>query len=40
MVGAGTTAKYVFDLQPGDVFWSTADCGSVRVLSTLHCKAV
>ncbi|KAK9813629.1 hypothetical protein WJX73_000834 [Symbiochloris irregularis] len=27
MVGAGTTAKYVFDLQPGDVFWCTADCG-------------
>ena len=24
---AATTTKYVFDLQPGDVYWCTADCG-------------
>ena len=24
---AGTTTRYVFDLQPGDVYWCTADCG-------------
>ncbi len=27
MVGAGVSCKYVFDMQPGDVYWSTADCG-------------
>ena len=27
MVMAGVTTKYVFDLQPGDVYWCTADCG-------------
>lgn len=27
MVYAATTCKYVFDLQPNDVFWCTADCG-------------
>ena len=27
MVMAATTTKYVFDLQPGDVYWCTADCG-------------
>ena len=27
MVGAATTFKYVFDHQPSDVFWCTADCG-------------
>ena len=27
MVGAGVTTKYVFDLQPGDVYWCSADCG-------------
>lgn len=27
MVGAATTSKYVFDLQPGDVYWCSADCG-------------
>ncbi|KAG0585142.1 hypothetical protein M758_3G262400 [Ceratodon purpureus] len=27
MVYAATTFKYVFDYQPGDVFWCTADCG-------------
>ncbi|GAX72977.1 hypothetical protein CEUSTIGMA_g430.t1 [Chlamydomonas eustigma] len=27
MVGAGVSTKYVFDMQPGDVYWSTADCG-------------
>lgn len=27
MVGAATTTKYTFALQPGDVFWCTADCG-------------
>ena len=34
MVGAATTAKYVFDLQPGDIFWSTADCGYASFLSS------
>ena len=27
MVGAASTCRYVFDLQPGDVYWCTADCG-------------
>ncbi|MEM9445304.1 MAG: acetate--CoA ligase [Verrucomicrobiota bacterium] len=27
MVYTATTAKYVFDLQPGDVYWCTADIG-------------
>ena len=27
MVMAATTTKYVFDLQPGDIYWCTADCG-------------
>ena len=27
MVGAGVTAKFCFDLMPGDVYWCTADCG-------------
>mmetsp|Transcript_10039 Transcript_10039/g.32929 ORF Transcript_10039/g.32929 Transcript_10039/m.32929 type:complete len:701 (-) Transcript_10039:274-2376(-) len=27
MVYAATTTKYVFDLQPGDVYFCTADCG-------------
>lgn len=27
MLMAGTTTRYVFDLQPGDVYWCTADCG-------------
>ena len=27
MVSAAITTKYVFDLQPGDVYWCTADCG-------------
>ncbi|KAK9811714.1 hypothetical protein WJX72_008881 [[Myrmecia] bisecta] len=27
MVMAATTTKYVFDMQPGDVYWCTADCG-------------
>ena len=27
MVMAGVSTKYVFDLQPGDVYWCTADCG-------------
>lgn len=27
MVWAATTFKYVFDYQPGDVYWCTADCG-------------
>ncbi len=27
MVGAATTTKYCFDLQPGDIYWCTADCG-------------
>ena len=29
MVAAAVSAKYVFDLQPGDVYWCTADCGWV-----------
>lgn len=29
MVYAATTSKYVFDLQPGDIYWCTADCGWV-----------
>ncbi|KAK9836757.1 hypothetical protein WJX74_007487 [Apatococcus lobatus] len=27
MVMAAVSTKYVFDLQPGDVYWCTADCG-------------
>lgn len=27
MVSAATTAKHVFNLSPGDVYWCTADCG-------------
>lgn len=27
MVSAAMTTRYVFDLQPGDVYWCTADCG-------------
>eukprot|EP00891_Asterochloris_glomerata_P005877 jgi/Astpho2/5877/Aster-02377 len=27
MMGAATTFKYVFDYQPDDVYWCTADCG-------------
>ncbi|KAK9823166.1 hypothetical protein WJX72_000770 [[Myrmecia] bisecta] len=27
MVMAGCTTKYIFDLQPDDVYWCTADCG-------------
>lgn len=27
MVGAALTTKYVFDAQPDDVYWCTADCG-------------
>ena len=27
MVGAALTTKYVFDVQPDDVYWCTADCG-------------
>jgi acetyl-CoA synthetase len=29
MVQAAVSTRYVFDLQPGDVFWCTADCGWV-----------
>ncbi len=29
MVQAAVSAKYAFDLQPGDVYWCTADCGMV-----------
>mmetsp|Transcript_3580 Transcript_3580/g.10404 ORF Transcript_3580/g.10404 Transcript_3580/m.10404 type:complete len:633 (-) Transcript_3580:1161-3059(-) len=29
MVQAYTSTRYVFDLQPGDVYWCTADCGWV-----------
>ena len=38
MVGAATTAKYVFDLQPGDVYWCTADCGCVPCCC--HCTVL
>ena len=27
MVAAATTTRFIFDLQPGDVYWCTADCG-------------
>ena len=27
MVSAATVTKYVFDVQPGDVYFATADCG-------------
>jgi acetyl-CoA synthetase len=27
MVYAATTTKYVFNMEPGDIFWCTADCG-------------
>ena len=27
MVGAAISTRYMFDLQAGDVFWCTADCG-------------
>ena len=27
MVATAVTTRYVFDLQPGDVYWCTADCG-------------
>ena len=29
MLYAATTSKYVFDLQAGDIYWCTADCGWV-----------
>lgn len=29
MVEAAVTTRYVFDLQPGDVYWCSADCGWV-----------
>lgn len=29
MVAAAATTRFVFDLQPGDVYWCTADCGWV-----------
>ncbi|KAL6750699.1 acetyl CoA synthetase [Haematococcus lacustris] len=27
MVAAGVTCRYTFDMQPGDIYFSTADCG-------------
>lgn len=35
MVQAAVSAKYAFDLQPGDVYWCTADCGMslIRLVS-------
>ncbi|DBA86047.1 hypothetical protein WJX77_004151 [Trebouxia sp. C0004] len=27
MIGAALTTKYVFDAQPDDIYWCTADCG-------------
>ena len=39
MIMAYTTTRYVFDLQPGDTWWCTADPGwitGVRLLPTLH----
>lgn len=38
MVAAATSARYIFDLQPGDVYWCTADCGWVTGTS-LFCGA-
>ena len=32
MVMAGTTTRYSFDLQPGDVWWCTADPGDAGIL--------
>ena len=32
MVMAGTTTRYSFDLQPGDVWWCTADPGDASML--------
>ena len=29
MVAAAVSVRYIFDLQPGDVYWCTADCGWV-----------
>lgn len=29
MVQAAVSTKYAFDLQPGDVYWCTADCGTL-----------
>ena len=34
MVQTAVSAKYIFDLQPGDVFWCTADPGWVTGVST------
>ena len=31
MVMPGMTTKYVFDMQPQDTFWCTADCGWITV---------
>lgn len=39
MVQAAVSAKFAFDLQAGDVYWCTADCGMV-LLPTLHCSCV
>ena len=36
MVAAAVSAKYVFDLQPGDVYWCTADCGWVTGARSAH----
>lgn len=33
MVMAATTTRYVFDLQPADVFWCTADPGWITGVS-------
>jgi acyl-coenzyme A synthetase/AMP-(fatty) acid ligase len=43
MVYAATTTKYVFAMQPGDVFWCTADCGWITGHSYLtygRCQGV
>ena len=38
MVGAGVTAKFCFDLMPGDIYWCTADCGWITgAASVMRC---
>lgn len=41
MVYAGTTSKYAFGLQRGDMYWCTADCGWItgrRPLLAMRCQ--
>ena len=36
MVQAAVSARFVFDLQPRDIFWCTADCGWITGVSPLR----